>query len=88
MGLDIDPTPGDPVLVLVGGRDYLDVASAIDDAASALDRLSVDGTVSAAVDAVMDRKEDVIADIRRAHGRYEAAGNALARSNSRRRFRH
>ncbi|WP_157803749.1 hypothetical protein [Luteimicrobium subarcticum] len=77
MGLDIDPTPGDPVLVLAGGRDYLDVASAIDDAASALDRLSVDGTVSAAVDAVMDRKEDVIADIRKAHCRYEAAGNAL-----------
>ncbi|WP_170044649.1 polymorphic toxin-type HINT domain-containing protein [Luteimicrobium subarcticum] len=77
MGLDIDPTPGEPVLVLAGGRDYLDVASAIDDAASALDRLSVDGTVSAAVDAVMDRKEDVIADIRQAHGRYEAAGNAL-----------
>ncbi|WP_157803869.1 polymorphic toxin-type HINT domain-containing protein [Luteimicrobium subarcticum] len=77
MGLDIDPTPGDPVLVLAGGRDYLDVATAIDDAASALDQLSVDGTVSAAVDAVMDRKEDVIADIRKAHGRYEAAGNAL-----------
>ncbi|PJI94690.1 intein [Luteimicrobium subarcticum] len=65
------------MLVLAGGRDYLDVASAIDDAASALDRLSVDGTVSQAVDAVMDRKEDVIADIRKAHGRYEAAGNAL-----------
>ncbi|PJI93544.1 intein [Luteimicrobium subarcticum] len=65
------------MLVLAGGRDYLDVASAIDDAASALDRLSVDGTVSAAVDAVMDRKQDVISDIRKAHGRYEAAGNAL-----------
>ncbi|PJI90922.1 polymorphic toxin-type HINT domain-containing protein [Luteimicrobium subarcticum] len=77
MGLDIDPTPGDPVLVLAGGRDYLDVATAIDDAASALERLSVDGTVSAAMDAVMDRKEDVIADIRKAHGRYEAAGSAL-----------
>ncbi|PJI93552.1 hypothetical protein [Luteimicrobium subarcticum] len=48
MGLDIDPTPGDPVLVLAGGRDYLDVASAIDDAASSLDRLSVDGTAAEA----------------------------------------
>ncbi|WP_425436243.1 helix-turn-helix domain-containing protein, partial [Luteimicrobium subarcticum] len=28
VGLDIDPTPGDPVLVLAGGRDYLDVATA------------------------------------------------------------
>ncbi|PJI95128.1 intein [Luteimicrobium subarcticum] len=37
----------------------------------------MDGTVSAAVDAVMDRKDDVISDIRKAHGRYEAAGNAL-----------
>ncbi|MBL0885431.1 polymorphic toxin-type HINT domain-containing protein [Myceligenerans indicum] len=77
VGLDVDPTPGDPVLVLAGGQDYLEVAGAINDAASAMSRLDVDGTVSQAVDALMEKKEDTISEIRRAHGRYEAAGEAL-----------
>jgi hypothetical protein len=77
VGLDADPTPGDPVLVLAGGQEYLDVADSIDAAAAAMSRLDVDGTISQAVDAVMDAKEDTISSIRRAHGRYEAAGDAL-----------
>ncbi|MBL0885435.1 hypothetical protein HGK34_03920 [Myceligenerans sp. I2] len=42
-----------------------------------MSRLDVDGTVSQAVDALMEKKEDTISEIRRAHGRYEAAGEAL-----------
>ncbi len=77
VGLDADPTPGDPVLVLSGGQEYLDVADSIDTAAAAMSRLDVDGTISQAVDALMATKEDTVSDIRRAHGRYEAAGDAL-----------
>ncbi|WP_189671468.1 polymorphic toxin-type HINT domain-containing protein [Promicromonospora soli] len=77
VGLDADPTPGDPVLVLSGGQEYLDVADSIDNAASAMSRLDVEGTISQAVDALMATKEDTIGEIRKAHGRYVAAGEAL-----------
>ncbi|MEN5074739.1 polymorphic toxin-type HINT domain-containing protein [Isoptericola cucumis] len=77
VGLDADPTPGDPVLVLSGGQDYLEVAGSIDDAAGAMSRLDVAGTISAAVDALMETKEDTISEIRRAHSRYQATGDAL-----------
>ena len=77
VGLDSDPTPGDPVLVLAGGQDYLEVAGSIDDAAGAMSRLDVAGTVSHAVDALMETKEDTVSQIRRAHSRYQATGEAL-----------
>ncbi|WP_423464729.1 polymorphic toxin-type HINT domain-containing protein [Promicromonospora sp. MS192] len=73
----MDPTPGDPVLVLAGGQEYLEVARSIDDAAGAMSRLDVAGTVSQAVDSLMGAKEDTIGEIRRAHARYVAAGDAL-----------
>ena len=57
VGLDADPTPGDPVLVLSGGQEYQEVARSIDNAASAMSRLDVDGTVSQAVDSLMGAKE-------------------------------
>ena len=77
VGLDADPTPGDPVLVLAGGQDYLEVAGSIDDAAGAMSRLDVAGTVSQAVDALIETKEDTVSQIRRAHSRYQATGEAL-----------
>jgi hypothetical protein len=77
VGLDSDPTPGDPVLVLSGGQEYREVARSIDNAASAMSRLDVDGTVSQAVDSLMEAKEDTIGEIRKAHSRYVAAGDAL-----------
>ena len=77
VGLDSDPTPGDPVLVLTGGQDYLEVAGSIDDAAGAMSRLDVAGTISQAVDALMETKEDTVSQIRRAHSRYQATGEAL-----------
>ncbi|WP_454860622.1 polymorphic toxin-type HINT domain-containing protein [Promicromonospora soli] len=77
VGLDADPTPGDPVLVLSGGQEYLEVADSIDNAASAMSRLDVDGTISLAVDALMETKEETVGEIRKAHGRYVAAGDAL-----------
>jgi hypothetical protein len=77
VGLDSDPTPGDPVLVLSGGQEYQEVARSIDNAASAMSRLDVDGTVSQAVDSLMSAKEDTIGEIRKAHSRYVAAGDAL-----------
>ncbi|MFC8796918.1 polymorphic toxin-type HINT domain-containing protein [Promicromonospora sp. NPDC057138] len=77
VGLDSDPTPGDPVLVLSGGQEYLEVADSIDNAASAMSRLDVAGTISQAVDSLMEAKEDTIGEIRKAHSRYLAAGEAL-----------
>ncbi|GAA4689658.1 hypothetical protein APR04_002880 [Promicromonospora umidemergens] len=77
VGLDADPTPGDPVLVLSGGQEYQEVARSIDNAASAMSRLDVDGTISQAVDSLMEAKEDTIGEIRKAHSRYVAAGDAL-----------
>jgi hypothetical protein len=77
VGLDSDPTPGDPVLVLSGGQEYQEVARSIDNAASAMSRLDVDGTISQAVDSLMSAKEDSIGEIRKAHSRYVAAGDAL-----------
>ncbi|MEU4364092.1 polymorphic toxin-type HINT domain-containing protein [Promicromonospora sp. NPDC023987] len=77
VGLDADPTPGDPVLVLSGGQEYQEVARSIDNAASAMSRLDVEGTISQAVDSLMSAKEDTIGEIRKAHSRYVAAGDAL-----------
>jgi hypothetical protein len=64
-------------LVLSGGQEYLEVADSIDNAASAMSRLDVDGTVSQAVDSLMSAKEDTVSEIRKAHSRYVAAGDAL-----------
>ncbi|MFD2794732.1 polymorphic toxin-type HINT domain-containing protein [Promicromonospora vindobonensis] len=65
------------MLVLSGGQEYLEVAESIDSAASSMSRLDVDGTISQAVDALMATKEDTIGEVRKAHGRYVAAGEAL-----------
>ncbi|MFI2104616.1 polymorphic toxin-type HINT domain-containing protein [Isoptericola sp. NPDC019693] len=65
------------MLVLSGGQDYLEVAGSIDDAAGAMSRLDVAGTISQAVDALMETKEDTVSEIRRAHSRYQATGEAL-----------
>ena len=65
------------MLVLSGGQEYQEVARSIDNAASAMSRLDVDGTVSQAVDSLMEAKEDTIGEIRKAHSRYVAAGDAL-----------
>jgi hypothetical protein len=42
-----------------------------------MSRLDVDGTISQAVDSLMEAKEDTIGEIRKAHSRYVAAGDAL-----------
>ncbi|MCA5894541.1 hypothetical protein LEP48_14475, partial [Isoptericola sp. NEAU-Y5] len=65
------------MLVLAGGQDYLEVAESIDGAAGAMSRLDVAGSVSLAVDALMETKEDTVSQIRRAYARYEATGSAL-----------
>ncbi|HEY0249378.1 MAG TPA: hypothetical protein VGC45_14075 [Gryllotalpicola sp.] len=72
-----DPVPGDPDVVAVGGRDYLDVADAIRGAKSRLDTIDLDGQISQAVDALMDAKGKVADDIGKAEARYRAAGQAL-----------
>ena len=64
-------------MVLSGGQEYQEVARSIDNAASAMSRLDVDGTISQAVDSLMSAKEDTIGEIRKAHSRYVAAGDAL-----------
>ncbi|MFC8732682.1 polymorphic toxin-type HINT domain-containing protein [Luteimicrobium sp. NPDC057192] len=65
------------MLVLSGGRELLDVAESIAGAGAAMARLDVAGAVSSAVDALMDRMDDTVSEIRKAHARYQAAGEAL-----------
>ncbi|WP_166848276.1 hypothetical protein [Isoptericola sp. BMS4] len=77
VGLSSDPVPGDAVMVLDGGKDYLEVADSIDRAARRMSRLETGGMVSEALDALMERKEETIADIQKAHARYAATGQAL-----------
>ena len=75
-----DPVPGDPAAVRAGGDHYRQVATAIGDAERVL-RAMVDAqdAVSEAVDAIRDRTHAVADRIRRAHARYDAAGDALVR---------
>ncbi|MCC2314209.1 putative T7SS-secreted protein [Cellulomonas xiejunii] len=75
-----DPVPGDPAVVRAGGDHYRQVATAIGDAERVL-RALVDAqdAVSEAVDAIRDRTHAVADRIRRAHARYDAAGDALVR---------
>ncbi|QWC15833.1 hypothetical protein KKR89_16490 [Cellulomonas dongxiuzhuiae] len=75
-----DPVPGDPAVVRAGGDHYRQVAAAIGDAERVL-RALVDAqdAVSEAVDAIRDRTHAVADRIRRAHARYDAAGDALVR---------
>ncbi|WP_402464986.1 hypothetical protein [Isoptericola aurantiacus] len=77
VGLPSDPVPGDAVMVLAGGNDYLEVADSIDRAARRMGQLETGGMVSAALDALMERKEETIEDIQKAHKRYAATGQAL-----------
>ncbi|WP_125206561.1 MULTISPECIES: putative T7SS-secreted protein [Isoptericola] len=69
--------PGDAVMVLAGGNDYLEVADSIDRAAQRMSRLESGGMISEALDALMERKEETVADIQKAHARYAATGRAL-----------
>ena len=75
-----DPVPGDPAVVRAGGDHYRQVATAIGDAERVL-RALVDAqdAVSDAVDAIRDRTHAVADRIRKAHARYDAAGDALVR---------
>lgn len=77
VGLSSDPVPGDAVMVLAGGNDYLEVADSIDRAARRMGQLETGGMVSEALDALMERKEETIEDISKAHARYAATGQAL-----------
>ncbi|MCP2286651.1 hypothetical protein APR04_005591, partial [Promicromonospora umidemergens] len=63
--------------MLSGGQEYQEVARSIDNAASSMSRLDVEGTISQAVDSLMSAKEDTVGEIRKAHSRYVAAGDAL-----------
>jgi hypothetical protein len=77
LGLSADPVPGDAVLVLAGGNDYLEVADAIERSASRMRQLDTGGMVSEALDSLMDKKEDTVEEISRAYDRYRATGDAL-----------
>jgi len=78
LDLGSDPVPGEPEVVLSGGRDYLSVADAIRDAERKLRTLDLgSAVVSQAVDALNETSGKVADNIAKAEARYRATGNAL-----------
>lgn len=80
-GSSKDPIGGHSGEIEWAGRRYVGVASAIEDAAAALQRIAegTAGNESDAVDELSDKARDVAKSIRKAHGRYRDTGNALLR---------
>jgi hypothetical protein len=80
LDLGSDPVPGEPWIVLSGGRDYLAVADAIKDAGRKLRTLDLgSAVVSQAVDALIETSGKVADNISKAEARYRATGDALSR---------
>lgn len=77
LGLSSDPVPGDPYTVRVAGLDYIDIADAIQDAATKLRKLDEIGDVSKATEELRDKAKSVADNISKAHDRYRATGEAL-----------
>jgi hypothetical protein len=77
LDLATDPVPGDPSIVRAGGQDYVDVAAAISRTATRLRSLSLEGTVSEALETLGETARTVADDISRAQTRYRETGNAL-----------
>jgi hypothetical protein len=80
LDLGSDPVPGEPGIVLSGGRDSLAVADAIKDAGRKLRTLDLgSAVVSQAVDALIETSGKVADNISTAEARYRATGIALSR---------
>lgn len=77
VGFGGDPIPGDPVVVLRGGQDYLSVAEAISQTVTRLRSLGVDGQESEAIFALAETAGSVADDIAKAERRYRETGHAL-----------
>ena len=78
LDLGFDPVPGEPDVVLGGGRDYLGVADAIKDAEKKLRSLDLgSAVVSRAVDALNETSGKVADNIGKAEARYRTTGQAL-----------
>jgi hypothetical protein len=77
---DNDPVPGDPVAVADLARHYRRTAEAIQAAAAGLRKIiaPATGLVGKSVDGFRDDATQVADSIEKAHGRYAAAGHALA----------
>jgi len=79
VGLDADPTPGDPDLVDAAARHYRDVADAITEARDQLRKIASGPEMeSQAVEAFIETTETVSEEIQRAHERYDRVATALA----------
>ena len=79
VGLDADPTPGDPDLVDAAARHYRDVADAITEARDRLRKIASGPEMeSQAVEAFIETTETVSQEIQRAHERYDEVAAALA----------
>jgi len=77
VGFGADPVPGDPVVLLRGGQDYLAVAEAISETSTRLRSLGVDGQESEAIFALAETASSVADDIAKAELRYRETGHAL-----------
>ena len=78
VGWSTDPTPGDPVIVRDGGHSFQNMAATIGRALTTMRGLGA-GLSSGAqsVDAVMEGRDEITAQLETAKNRYQAAGDAL-----------
>jgi len=74
---DTDPVPGDPWKVNELGSHLVEQAEKIRDMVSALKKVETDDTKSVAIDAITQKRDDVIPDLNLLAERYRTSGNAL-----------
>lgn len=78
LNYDSDPVPGDPDTVAIAGRDYSEVADAIQEAAANLRKLVESDAMKAnSVDALRENALEVAENIEKAKERYAGVGDAL-----------
>jgi hypothetical protein len=78
LGLHGDPVPGDPERVSAAQRRYANIAGTIHETADRLRRVAAaDGLEGQYADSMQDKAKDVVSDLTKASGRYDAVAQAV-----------
>ena len=74
---DTDPVPGDPWKVNELGTHLVEQAEKIRDMVTALTKVQADDIKSVVIDSMIDKRDEVVPDLKLLAERYETSGNAL-----------